>query len=501
MKNKLAKLTSALLAAFIAASLFACGGSGDIPSADTTASDMNAAETAETTAAETFVPDNLPERDFGGYSFKIGASTKEPDWIRYIYAEEMNGETVNDAVYKANLAVSERFNITLDWAKIEGDNLNGIASAVKSSVFAGDYIADVITMHDCTSATAALQGIFLNVHSLPFIDFEQPWWPHHTTDSLTLNNKLYFIANDMSYYGLYSTRVLFANLGLMESLGIEKPFDKVRARLWFLDDLVAMTKDVYEDLDGDSERTLNDRYGFALTGSCFCFLESFNIETFTHSQDGAEYVINIDDRLYDAVQKSCDWFFGGSQGVYYNKNHAGYFEPDSSLTMFANGNALFALNSVGRLVFASQKTEVPYGIVPMPMLDEIQGDYVSGCVDNPICIPLTSAYDNSPEALERLGVVIEAMSAEGYRTVQPAYKDIALKIRYANDKDSSEMLDIIYRNRLLSAAYLYTGFGFQMAHEEMWQKRTTNIDLTSYIEKNTSKIQKQIDKINEFYRD
>lgn len=40
-----------------------------------------------------------------------------------------------------------------------------------------------------------------------------------------------------------------------------------------------------------------------------------------------------------------------------------------------------------------------------------------------------------------------------------------------------------------------------MAHEEMWQKRTTNIDLTSYIEKNTSKIQKQIDKINEFYRD
>ncbi|HHX54383.1 MAG TPA: ABC transporter substrate-binding protein, partial [Clostridiales bacterium] len=52
MKNKLAKLTSALLAAFIAASLFACGSSGDAPSADTTAPDMNAAETAETTAAE-----------------------------------------------------------------------------------------------------------------------------------------------------------------------------------------------------------------------------------------------------------------------------------------------------------------------------------------------------------------------------------------------------------------------------------------------------------------
>ena len=251
----------------------------------------------------------------------------------------------------------------------------------------------------------------------------------------------------------------------MESLGIESLSTR-SGRAVVPRRPLAMTKDVYEDLDGDSERTLNDRYGFALTGSCYCFLESFNIETFTHSKDGAEYVINIDDRLYDAVQKSCDWFFGGSRGLL-QQNHAGYFEPDSSLTMFANGNALFALNSVGRLVFASQKTEVPYGIVPMPMLDEIQGDYVSGCVDNPICIPLTSAYDNSPEALERLGVVIEAMSAEGYRTVQPAYKDIALKIRYANDKDSSEMLDIIYRNRLLSAAYLYTGFGFQMAHEEM----------------------------------
>ena len=93
----------------------------------------------------------------------------------------------------------------------------------------------------------------------------------------------------MSYYGLYSTRVLFANLGLMESLGIEKPFDKVRARLWFLDDLVAMTKDVYEDLDGDSERTLNDRYGFALTGSCYCFLKAA-IET--HPLKGRRRICN-----------------------------------------------------------------------------------------------------------------------------------------------------------------------------------------------------------------
>lgn len=495
MKRSLSCLL-ALITLMGSVSLASCGSQPanenvtEAVSDDTTAPETTTAE--ETTADP--LADNLPDDvSYDGYIFRIGASIKEPEYIQYIIRPEQSGETLNDAIYGANMAVMERFDIGFEHIHLSSNY--GCLQEVVNNAHAGEDVYDVLTMHDSRSTQAMLQGAFRDVHDLEHIDLSKPWWPAHTTESLTVNGKMYGIANSMSYYGLYSTRCLFFNKDLMTDLNIALPYDDVRSGTWYLDDLVEMTKDIYSDLDNDGARSLEDRYGIAITGTAFCFLECFGIDAYGRDSDGMLTENFFSERNVNAVEKANEWFFGGSQGAYFNPSHKGYFEADSALTMFAGGNVLFSFNSVGRQVQACMESDMEYGIVPMPKLDEEQEDYISGAVDNPVCIPITNTE------MDRTGMIVEAMSAEGYRTVQPAYTETVMKERYATDKDSVEMLDIIFNGRLLAGGYLYADskYRFQTIHDTMWKQASSNINIVSYYESSKNMAQARIDELNAFF--
>ena len=55
------------------------------------------------------VTDDLPDRDFGGFSYNIYTRSNTTHY--QLLAEEMNGEVLNDAIYDRNLKVADRFNV------------------------------------------------------------------------------------------------------------------------------------------------------------------------------------------------------------------------------------------------------------------------------------------------------------------------------------------------------------------------------------------------------
>ena len=117
---------------------------------------------------------------------------------------------------------------------------------------------------------------------------------------------------------------------------------------------------------------------------------------------------------------------------------------------FTEGRVLFNTAGLVRVtVFRAMETN--FGILPLPKYDESQKEYNSmvsiGCA-NSIAIPTTANA-------ERSGAVIEALSAESYYTLTPAYYDIVLKTKNARDDASSEMLDIIFDNRVFDIAYMF----------------------------------------------
>ncbi len=79
---------------------------------DTTSSDNGTVEsTAEET--ETTVYDSLVTEDFGGYTFHMLNGVSNYAYV-LLTAEELTGETINDAVYNRNSLVSDRLNVNLE---------------------------------------------------------------------------------------------------------------------------------------------------------------------------------------------------------------------------------------------------------------------------------------------------------------------------------------------------------------------------------------------------
>jgi len=88
--------------------------------------------------------------------------------------------------------------------------------------------------------------------------------------------------------------------------------------------------------------------------------------------------------------------------------------------------------------------------------------------------------------------ILEALSAESKYTLRPAYYDVTLKTKMARDEDSSDMLDIIFRNRVWDIGEIsnFGDFGWQLIALSM--KNDSNI--ASLFEKRQGAMQKDIDK-------
>lgn len=474
------KFLSLLLASLTVITAVSCASDTGGAASDTSA--RSGESSSESEAETTEISDDLPATDLSGWQFRIFNTA---DFQKFAHVDEANGEVVNDAVYNANLNVEERFNVEIVTV------LTDDTGKTKDSILSGSDDFDVSMMHDVTAGTQAQSGLFLNVRELPHLNFEKPWWPEFTVDTLTVANKMYTISNYMTYLGMDWTRVIFFNIDRLNDYNLESPYDLVRNGTWTFDKWISMTKDIYEDSDGDGQNEYGDFHGFALTGPYYCWLEAFDIEPYAKD---AETVLRLDinsDRMVTLCQKLYSWLYENN-GCYYSSSDGGNYAENNYLGMFAAGRSLFTYGVLQRLIIACRDTDINYGILPMPKLTDTQQEYYSGCTDRFIVVPKTNSN------IDNTGLIIEAMSAQGYKEVLPAYYDTALKWKYSNDKDSSEMLDIIFKNRRISLEYVYCSSG-QYATCLSTVVMAKGADWTSYYAKTEKQHQKMLEKTVEFF--
>ena len=143
-----------------------------------------------------------------------------------------------------------------------------------------------------------------------------------------------------------------------------------------------------------------------------------------------------------------------------------------------------------------REMESDYGIVPYPKYDENQNDYYS-YIHDAFSIVMIPVSCSDPEMS---AAVMQALAVEGHNQVMPAYYGVVLTEKYARDKESVEMLDIIFSNVNLDTGWLFSNFldGLpqMLLREQVWKNQNT---LQSSYEKKQKAINKRIDKINTAY--
>ena len=274
-------------------------------------------ENIENTEDRNSIADNLPDADFGGYSFRIFTAEENGgnDFVGSMMAEREIGEVINDSIYKANRTVEERFNIKITPVTTAFEPAE---SVMKNSVKSGEDAYDLAFGHDYGTGSATLEGLFVNLHSLNYFDFGNPWWPSHTIDSLTFNKKMYAFSNSISIIGLDWTRLLYINKGMAKDLGLEVPYKEVFDGTWTLDKLIQMTKGAYIDTNGDGAKDKDDKFGYVFAGAYYCSLEPFGIHAAEKSGDALvlgimnERTQKMVDKMYDLMVDSPGTYYYGS---------------------------------------------------------------------------------------------------------------------------------------------------------------------------------------------
>ena len=160
MKIKKIALFTALI--MLLGLLAACSGNENNPQNTTSAPGNNNIDGTETENApldRSAIPDDLPEMDFGGYNFRFytNQNTDYGNFFEIFAPESEIGEVVNDAVFRRNRTVEQRFNIDISTIS-SGSDQNAHVNSVRRILNAGDFSFDVAFVHCVWGPNLTIEG-------------------------------------------------------------------------------------------------------------------------------------------------------------------------------------------------------------------------------------------------------------------------------------------------------------------------------------------------------
>ncbi len=443
MKKRTLSMMLAILA--VAGAVSACGDAGDAETKETNAVGTTAAvteaEEAEEDNGRSGVKDNLPDDlDLGDQTIRFMVRAGDLDTSSEFIAEATNGEIVNDATFARNQAVEERLNVKIEFIPLNVNRHGGFSSDIRKSVSAGSDDFELIASALYDTIPLTMEGMFLDLQTLEYLDFEQPWWNQTFFEMTQFNDRNYLAMGELSQTMISGTFSMFFNKTMFKEYYPDDPslYETVNAGEWTLEKLISYCTPLYKDLNGNGQADEFDQYGHFFTNTKTLGADSFtggaNISLIIREADGTY--------SFGGVNERAAKFYTLMDTLLFENNNT-CRTPDNNEDVFntmLNRQTMFAtwmLTGVNYL----RDMEDDYGIIPMPKLDEAQENYTSYCHDGSSAFGIPTT-EGDP-------------AAETYRVVTPAYFETALKGKYSRDSETSRMLDIIVNGVYLDIGYIY----------------------------------------------
>lgn len=436
-----------------------------------------------TEAVTTAYLDTLPVKDLGGMTFTvIGQSFRER---QNFYIEDLEGDTINDAIRARDRAVEERLNISLAYQAL--DDRNVVAQNVIKSVTADEAAYDLaITAMSQGINTMVSANVLYDLNTVPHLTLTSEYWDRSTHENIQFYDKQYFTSGPLAVQ-FYQTPIAVAfNKRLAADYDLSDIYQTVLDGKWTVDYLNDLVKEISSDIDGDGVMTFDDFYGFTwdkTLGNALYTASGYQPVTV----ENGEYRVALEAQKSVDIIEKCAAIFGNPDTIYQNLNLDG-----SSLRLFSAGRAVFVdadLNSM----MSFRDMEDDFGIIPVPKFEEAQETYLSACntwLPNGIAVPLTCA---DPETT---GLIMETMAVLSKDNIMPAAYEITLQGKVARDDVSAQMLDIIFGNSSFDFITVFDFGGSSALLRESALGLRENF--ASSYEKIRSKVEGEINKIMEY---
>ena len=411
-------------------------------------------------------------KDFEEYNFRI---IENP--LVYVMSyhkqvpEEMTGEVVNDAFINRNRIIEDRYNITL--SSVWNDDPT---TALQRSISSGDNICDIGLVVQSGIFGLAQYGYLIDFNTVKPLRLNMPWWDQRIISGLSVYDKTYTLAGDITTNDDVSTLTILYNKNLYTELGYENPYEMVAKGEWTMDKLYEMTKGVNLDLNGDGIIDENDRWGMAsesaalyyfFFGSGMHYIEKTPAGGYHYTLD-SQKAQNVFEKTYQtlAAEDSIFDLFGTI------KDHSiNVYETIEK--MFMEDRLLFNVRLVGDAI-RLRNMEGSFGFLPFPKYDAAQAEYYSWVTWNAPTVVMPSTV---PDA-EKSGLIMEALAFESMFTIREPFYGNLLDVKVARDNEDTQMLDLILNSKMydLDGVNALSGIQsgiFDMVHNMLLNRNPT----------------------------
>ena len=481
--------------AFTACGENSSGGDNDPGNLTNPPDDLNYGENeSDNTAAPEYI---YPEINGGGADFIFLAPTTTWDYYTDIVFDEPPAEVLDEAIYKRNRFIEDKFNINIKAAERDIGEIN---SRLRTVILSDSHEYDAAF---CPAGFAGnigaliTQNMFLNLREIPAMNMDGNWWNQTINKEAAIGSgdKLYYAGSGINIFTLQAVSCVFFNQDMMADLGLELPYNSVRDGTWTFDAL-------HQYMRAGAQLNGADSWKWDASGSAVYGLASYQDSATSLLAGSAERYIITDadgtprpaidgERFINVLTKIQEMLqLPNGEFVCANDSNSGfYFEP-----MFMNNRALTALGEL-KAADSFKNMEATFGILPIPKYDGNQENYYSHLIypAPALIIPVTNPQPDFT------GAVLDAMAFVSNRDVTPVFFDVSVSQKRLRNEDSIEMLQIIKNSGSfeIGMAYGWTNDFFFAIHLEMGAGRSFNI--VSQIERHIDRIAANIEKTMESF--
>ena len=392
----------------------------------------------------------LPVKDWDEKEFKILVRGETFDTYQsedFTTNSTLYGDLLNDAVSDRNNYVEEKFNVKLVVYKsdsIDSDIRNEAAAST------GEYHAIMPALTSC--AVYAQNGYLLDLRDIPNFDLDAPWWDDRATNSFSIDGKVYFTTGDITILNKVCTPSILFNKDMIHEYGLENPYDLVNSHKWTFDKMVEMAKFVTQINTPDGSISPDNNYGLLTSnGDALVFYGAAGEKLCEKDTDDLPYLSLGNERSITIAQKVLSTLQTGEWAVFAEK----FEQPiwDTSFAYFHDGRVLFRPSAFSATTKARQRSELLFGILPLPLWSETQENYLSYCG---VAQVAGLAIMKTCTDVEFASYMVEMFAAAAKNTITPAYYELNLRYKDTTDEESLEMLDIIFDNIVYDIGNVYS---------------------------------------------
>ncbi len=369
-----------------------------------------------------------------------------------VYAEELNGDKVNDAVYKRNALLAEKYNCTVSEQRSETP-----LTTCREPLMAGEYVWDVLytSMQQIRSLSAS--NLMVDLNTLHELDLTKNWWDHNLINGMSLHDHIFYATGDGDNVDDRCSWVIYVNLDILEKNRQDNPYQLVYDGKWTINKMYEMGEACWADLNGDG---VFEADGNGVDVAAYIGEKGNNLfhilacgERLSQRTDDGEFKLpaTLTDNVLAIWAELKPLLTSPHRDV------------SDSGQRFRSEHAAFYGCNLG-IILKWGNAELNFGILPFPKRNEEQKDYYSvfshswyAAYGIPVTVANIEEYKAAgfESGAEMVGYFLDAYTYESTATVKVAFYDEVLRKQAVRDAESQDMLEFALVNKNYDPVAIY----------------------------------------------